>query len=363
VTVDLGDFTVLIGPNDSGKTSFLEALRDVGKSTREEIGSVFSEERSLANLVWRKDPTRNVVWEVAGRTGGEPFVYHVELPIDSRPRIESLEYQGKKLFWIDGMEIHGWQRGQLAVQGERTAFFHFFHQREEPHTTIAQEFAPTVEYHFDPEKLYGPSVPLPDAQLQPSGENLASVLDGLRNSLDRTAFDALESTLHEAIPTLRGIRLPPQRQGQGAKTVEFILSANGQPPVAIPGKLASSGALLLTAYLALAYGNTPGVLLIEEPENGLHPFRLKLLIEILRKISTGEVGNRRRQVVVTTHSPLLLNYVKPEEVRVFVQHQERGTQVTPLTQVPDSDRLLKEFSIGELWYLLGEEKLLEGQPA
>src|SRR5262249_819725 len=138
--------------------------------------------------------------------------------------------------------------------------------------------------------------------------NLASVLDALLNTPGRAAFLAIESALHDAIPTLNGINLPPVEHQQGAKAVEFILTGNGQPAITIPATLPSTGALLLTAYLVLAYGNAPGLLLIEEPENGLHPSRLELVIGILRKISKGEVGNRKRQVVVTTHSPLLLNY-------------------------------------------------------
>jgi predicted ATPase len=185
----------------------------------------------------------------------------------------------------------------------------------------------------------------------------------MQNSPDRSAFEAIQKSLHEAIPTLRGIVLPPAPQQAGAKALEFILSTNGQPPVTIPGSLASGGALLLTAFLTLAYTRTAGLLLFEEPENGLHPFRLQMVLDVLRKMSRGEVGNRKRQIVLTTHNPLLLNYATPDEVRVFVRHPERGTQVIPMTKVPDIDRLLKEFALGELWYLLGEEKLFEEQPA
>src|SRR5207302_4119839 len=147
------------------------------------------------------------------------------------------------------------------------------------------------------------------------------------------------------------------------KALEFILSGNGSPAVTIPGSLASGGALLLTAFLTLAYTQTPGLLLFEEPENGLHPSRLQMVLDILRKMSRGEIGNRKRQIILTTHNPLLLNYATPDEVRIFVRHPENGTHVIPMTQVPDIDRLLKEFALGELWYLLGEEKLVEGQPA
>jgi predicted ATP-dependent endonuclease of OLD family len=88
-----------------------------------------------------------------------------------------------------------------------------------------------------------------------------------------------------------------------------------------------------------------------------------LVIDLLHKMSRGEVGNRPRQVILTTHSPLLLNHVRPEDVRVLVRDPERGAQVTPMAMVPDIDKLLKEFASGELWYLLGEEKLVSGSPA
>ncbi len=185
----------------------------------------------------------------------------------------------------------------------------------------------------------------------------------MQNSPNRSAFEELQEVLHKAIPTLQGIVLPPAPQPPGAKALEFILSGIGRPPVTIPGSLASGGALLLTAFLTVAYTETPGLLLFEEPENGLHPSRLQMVLDILRKMSRGEVGKRKRQIILTTHNPLLLNYASPEEVRVFVRHPEEGTKVVPMTKIPDIDRLLKEFALGELWFLLGEEKLFEGQPA
>src|SRR5438876_8502968 len=67
VTVDLGDFTILIGPNDSGKSSFLEIIRTLGNITRQGHGGIFGGgERSPANLVWRKDTARYIITEVTG---------------------------------------------------------------------------------------------------------------------------------------------------------------------------------------------------------------------------------------------------------------------------------------------------------
>jgi predicted ATPase len=252
--------------------------------------------------------------------------------------------------------------GKVVTNQPGTTYLPQFIQQQPQCAAIAQELTSSIEYRFELGKLPMSSVPAPGNTLEGSGANLAAVLDVMQNSPDRSAFQALQNSLHDAIPTLQGFVLPPAGKQTGAKALEFILSGNGQPPVTIPASLASGGALLVTAFLTLAYTQTPGLLLFEEPENGLHPFRLQMVVDLLRRMSRGEVGNRKRQIVLTTHNPLLLNYATPEEVRVFVRDPEQGTQVIPMTKIPDIDRLLKEFALGELWYLLGEENLFKEQP-
>ncbi|MHB1422684.1 MAG: AAA family ATPase [Gemmataceae bacterium] len=383
VTVDLGDFTILIGPNDSGKSSFLEVVQSFGKLVRQGYAGLFGGDRTPANLVWRKDAGRHIVMEAAGISADHRFDYRLEIPIDQRPPRESLECDGDKLFWTEEVSAsqpppYNYAPGTRVVvlgkskmntvqpaQAGVVYLQQFVQQNPALSAAIAEAFTSSLEYQFDLDSLPRPSVPQPGIVLEPSGANLAAVLDLMQNSPDRSSFETLQKSLHEAIPTLRGIVLPPvpQPSVQGAKALEFILSGNGQPPVTIPASQASGGALLLTAFLTLAYTQTPGLLLFEEPENGLHPYRLRWVLDILRKMNRGEIGNRKRQIILTTHNPLLLNYANPEEVRVFVRHPEEGTKVIPMTQVPDIDRLLKEFALGELWYLLGEEKMFEEQPA
>jgi predicted ATPase len=197
-----------------------------------------------------------------------------------------------------------------------------------------------------------------------SGDNLASVLNAFLTGPDRAAVVELESKLHEAIPTIRGLSTPVAQEGKGShRQIEFALSGTTKPPVTIPSSQASDGAMLLTAFLALAYGDTPRILLIEEPENGLHPSRLQMVIEILRKMSTGEIGNQARQIILTTHSPLLLNFVQPEEVRIFRRDTKGATVITPMHELPNIEKLHSQYAPGELWYLFGEEELVKGQPA
>jgi predicted ATPase len=378
VTVDLAPFTILIGPNDSGKSSFLEVVRSLSRIINEGYPAVFTDERTLANLVWRKEADRDVVFAITASAAGHRSTYRLELPVDAgSPPREELEWDGTKVLWTEPISPNPHNpRGGLSaffmstkgpqpfpVQYGGLGLSKFKEEDSPAFAPIGESLASCLEYQFKLDQLPIPSVPQPEIKLESSGSNLAAVLDVMQNSPDRAPFEALQTALNAAIPTLKGIVLPPVPQQHGAKALEFILSGNGKRPVTIPGSLASGGALLLTAYLAAAYTQTPGLLLFEEPENGLHPSRLQMVIDILRKMSRGEVGNRKRQIIITTHNPLVLNYAKPEEVRVFVRDLEKGTHVVPMKDVPDIDRLLKEFALGELWYLLGEEKLFQGQPA
>ncbi len=78
VTVDLGDFTILIGPNDSGKSSFLEVLQTFGKTVDQGYSAVFKNDHSLPNLVSGKDLKLHIVLEVGGTTPEHRFVYRLE---------------------------------------------------------------------------------------------------------------------------------------------------------------------------------------------------------------------------------------------------------------------------------------------
>jgi predicted ATPase len=100
--------------------------------------------------------------------------------------------------------------------------------------------------------------------------------------------------------------------------------------------------------------------------NKVHIQNFKCLRDVtveLEKITEGKIGNKKRQVILTTHSPLLLNCVRPEEVRIFKRDEEGATQVTRMDKLPNVGQMQKEFAPGELWYLLGEEELLAGKTA
>ncbi len=367
VTLTLSPFTVLIGPNDSGKSSVLDALATVGRpSSSMSEGSV-----SRASLVWRAESDRTMTWKLAGHFGAREWTYELALPVLGNPTQERWSVEGSPVleFSRSGYRLAfgtTWLRDASGYASDVNSahLYALPALATEAGRALLRSFTAPRKFRFDPAALRRPSEPTLSVEMAPDGANLAAVLDAIISGPDRDAIVALERDLQRAVPTLRGVALRTVKidNDRLGKALEFTL-AGGSSRVTIPAAQASEGALLLTAFLALAHGDTPDVLLIEEPENGLHPSRLGMVIDLLRKISTGEVGNRPRQVIVTTHSPLLLNYARADEVRVVRRDLETGTTVRPMSEVPELSKLLEEFGIGELWYTLGEEGLFaKAQP-
>ncbi len=112
--------------------------------------------------------------------------------------------------------------------------------------------------------------------------------------------------------------------------------------------------MLVLAFILLQYQPKQADLItIEEPERALHPYLLDELIQLLRKMTTGEIGKKPVQFVLATHSAELLEYVRPEEVRFLTRSPEDGSvQVNEApTGSTNWQRVYKEYreSLGSIW--------------
>lgn len=97
---------------------------------------------------------------------------------------------------------------------------------------------------------------------------------------------------------------------------------------------------------------------VENPENGHHPAKIAWVVGALRGVSD------TAQVLITTHSPLVVNELRGEEVTI-VTRDEGGTHYTRLCDVPGFEDAMKVYQPGEFWLAycdgVGEKPLLEGR--
>ncbi len=136
------------------------------------------------------------------------------------------------------------------------------------------------------------------------------MLHWVRNE-DVATFDRLESLLRQAIPEVEHLLTPPDEQGY-----VYIAFKEQHIPGQIPAWNLSEGSTRLVAtLLALFVPQPPSLVAIESPEAALHPHLMEYLAEILR------LGSQETQIVITTHSPYLLDKLPPESLIIVTKEK------------------------------------------
>ncbi|ARH18283.1 TPA: AAA family ATPase [Pseudomonas aeruginosa] len=179
----------------------------------------------------------------------------------------------------------------------------------------------------------------PQERLSKGGENLPNVVQYLKEQHPER-LEEIFSVLQERIPRLERVEADPMPDG---RLLLQIKDAPFDRPVL--SKYASDGTLKMLAYLTVLYDPEPPKFIgIEEPENFLHPRLLPELAEECR------ASAERSQLLITTHSPFLLNAMRPEEVRVLYRDENGFTQVIRASDLPGVKEFIKHgSSLGYLW--------------
>jgi hypothetical protein len=174
-----------------------------------------------------------------------------------------------------------------------------------------------------------------------SGENFAGVVRSI--CADPKTKAAYLSWLQELRP-------------QEVDDVKTLNGALGEPLFALteggqdfPAPVLSDGTLRFAALAASFFQHLPPELLaVEEIENGIHGSRLRLLVELFRR----QAALGQTQVLATTHSPLVLAWLKPEEYQTtFICKRDETTgesRVLPLAEIPRFEEVIRNQSITEL---------------
>jgi len=174
-----------------------------------------------------------------------------------------------------------------------------------------------------PNTLKKPAHPDRDVALMESGENWASVIKALkRGPKGREALDHIYDAMRAVLPTFEEVSI----QTVGSYLVPlFKFRVEGENTLASfdPVQL-SDGTLRLFGILLAAYQlPRPKLLVIEEPEQTIYPGALAVLADVFKEIG------KSTQVLITTHSPHLVQCFEPTQSRVATMHNGM-TQIRPI---------------------------------
>lgn len=244
-------------------------------------------------------------------------------------------------------------------------------------SSALRAYQSAVYLRLDAARLAAPSyVPHPHPRLEFSGDGLPSVLahlalnrpddfaelqDNLRSvvpAVKRIRFERQPVTLHDQEPSaVTGFsRRPPGQEYMGDALVFDFQGADG-----IPAHMASEGTLLVLGLLAVLFGPArPGLVLFDDLDQGLHPLAQR---ELMLRLQSLPGRNPGLQIVATTHSPYLVDYLRPEHLRVTARTADGTFACARLEDHPEFSRWRDEMTPGEFWGSVGEDWVREQEAA
>jgi len=331
-TVPLEPITLLVGPNNSGKSNFMSVGRFVSNLPTGQPEDAFDVE------------------------GGASFVFHRPLQGDKELRLGWESEQGGYLLQLIRPP------GQLKVAHERISIGEFVLEYPgSPFPFQPVGVAPLLRHAFKPGGRFAPiyqplvqsrliklslqalrsdSAVVPEPKLTTDGAGLAAVLGLWRGSFLEMCAE-LDAFLQKCLPEIRHALVRPAPVPGHLRL--WFRQTDGEE---FDSEHVSDGVLFFTALTMHALDAGAGQLLfIEEPEQSIHPRRLRELVNLLKEL----VASKGCQFVIATHSPVLLNAFRDEpEAIVLFRRSETGTRVKRLEDIPELRKALQDAPPGEM---------------
>lgn len=394
IDIPLTPIHVLIGQNDCGKTSLLEAMAAFFATSDKPPAEVFPMPWKGCELVRHASPEPQIdFW-------GEWEQRANEIPPATFERLRhgfSVSFALKDNFcqvgnhWIE-TQTNGQKRMARLIGGPigRTLLPMWKEGEELREPQLPKEFSvdtmmallgvlkPAHQYALNAKLMAMPAAldPARRFRLDSDGFGLPTLLNDILGFSPET-FLRLRSDFCRYFPQFKSFQISTET-GFQRQCVPGPLGPGPSGPSRTPGmaiffetvagqtiraQQASDGAILFLGFLSLAYlPDPPKLLLIEEPENGIYPARLRQIIDLLKQLVNRTEGIRFPQIILTTHSPYVLSFFQPEEVTLLSRPPDAPdapVRARPLRDAPNiRERMAEdELYLGELWYNFTEKDL------
>lgn len=385
--ISFGPFTLLVGTNASGKSNVQDALRFLhGSAQGFTVAEVMDEKWGPGGLLlWRgirggaREITRGGLehFELIVETGfPQREQYKYEIIVGFREAAKALEVLHETLTVGDQFVFR-----QAGAQGDRAVLFPGslkarVYSAGRPALTRIAEDDDVEKRRREESRLFVDTLKsirfldlVPDAMRLPStpgeqvlgdrGENLSTVLQNL--TADTPKKEALLGWLRSLTPLdVVDLRFHEDLAG---RVLVYLVESSGRETSA---QSASDGTLRFLALAAALLSSESGhIFFIEEIDNGLHPTRLHLLLDVIEQ-ATRNLGC---QVIATTHNPQLLAYLSPEAredaVLLYRKEHEDASEAIRIVDLPDVRRILESQDLGRLFatgWLEDAVELMDAEP-
>jgi predicted ATPase len=385
--LELGPLTLLVGTNASGKSNIRDAFRFLhgigrGYSLAEIIGARYGEGGELQwqgirggirEIAYRQEKSFALGCTIDFTANIDKIVYDYNIEVGTDVKI-GIPYVGNERLYMNDDMIYD-SDPEKSRQFRMRHEFRIYHEWNAGSGTLSSfsNAKPVLTQYKRPplrdvsnlqrEEIVANTISTldsmrfldlhPDAMRQPSfpgqvvlgdrGDNLSSVLHAI--CTDKNDRQTLLSWIQELTPLdVVDFEFPTDQIGRVLVT---LVEANGQRTSAYS---ASDGTLRFLAMAAAMLGPESAKLyFLEELDNGIHPTRLHLLLQLIEQA----VASNKIQVVATTHSPSLLRLLSPTSLEyasvVYRAPEEPSARIFRLLDLPDARRVIQEQDVANLF--------------
>lgn len=349
--IELHSLNILIGANGTGKSNFLSFFRMLNEMMAGRLQFHISQTGSAQTLLhFGPKITPQMDAQLEFNVDERWAAYSVRLSYASGNTLVFAEetlsflptvYEEVKAvpLWVGHLET---RVGQSAEEEDRATkalrsllnrcrVYHF-------HDTSSTARARLNSYIGDSRWL------LPDAG------NLAAVLYRLRNENNGSAYHPIIATLRLIAPFFDDFDLAPNGPNKSDITLNWREKESDQ--IFGPHQLSDGTlrAMCLVTLLMQPVSELPDLIIVDEPELGLHPYALNVIAALIKRAA------QHTQVLISTQSSTFLNNFDVDDV-IVVNREGKASRFTRL----DSTKLetwLEEYNLGEVW----EKNIIGGGP-
>lgn len=347
--LSLQPINVVIGPNGSGKSNFVEVfsfLHALWEGRLQDYVRRAGGAEQLLHFGSRVTPEIKI--DLSFQKGTNSYSISLKASDDDSlyPAYESVAYWDKARYstpyrdWLpprgNGREAGISEPNLTRVPGwvrQRLARWRLYHVHDTSAESAMRKTAKLDDNMF----------------LRPDGSNLPAFLYRLQNKHPES-YGLIRAIVQRVAPFFDDFILVPDPLNE--QTIRLAWRHKNSEQYFGAAAL-SDGSLRFIALATLflqPQALRPSVILVDEPELGLHPYAITLLASLVKQASV------RTQVILSTQSSLMLDHFRPEDVLV-ADRVDEGTQLRRLNSTALAS-WLEDYSLGQLW----EKNELGGRP-
>jgi predicted ATPase len=344
--LELRPLNVLIGANGAGKSNFIAVFKLLNRLMHGRLQTFIAQAGGADSMLYFGQKVTGEI-RIDLRLGLNS--YHCELLPTAD---DNLVFGNEQCFYEEAGDDH--REGLNLGEGHRESLLY-----EAAKTTLDDLCAKVLGtigswqlYHFhdtsDSARVKKFGAINDNLYLRPDAENLAAFLYKLQHTATRQ-YAAIRDTIRLVAPFFEDFILRSSVDNPERIRLEWREVGSDYPFLA--HQLSDGTLRFVCLATALLQPTLPDMILIDEPELGLHPYAINVLASLMRSASA------RAQLIVSTQSVSLINQFEAEDLLV-VEREEHETVIKRI-ETQKLREWLDDYSLGELW----EKNVIGGRPS